>query len=129
MPFPGADPFTSPVDPFRSFQTIFVIFVLIAIAAVVIPKLINLSKPVLTREARVIGKRTSVSSSAGTNHMRSSTHTWCYVTFQFADGLREEFQTSGSEYGMMAEGDEGTLVSQGTELRSFRRFGQTDEIG
>lgn len=41
-------------------------------------------------------------------------------------GEREEFWISGSEYGLTAEGDDGTLVSQGTEIRSFTRLTQTE---
>lgn len=90
-----------------------------------------LSKPVLTRTARIIGRRTRVSSSPsmGTNNMGSSTSTAYYVAFEFEGGEREEFRTSGHEYGLMAEGDEGTLVTQGTEIRAFDRSRQTDEIG
>lgn len=48
-------------------------------------------------------------------------------TLQRPDGERAEFATSGHVYGLMAEGDEGNLVSQGTKIRSFERFRQTDQ--
>lgn len=44
-----------------------------------------------------------------------------YVTFQFESGDRMEFQVYGSEYGMLAEGDEGKLTFQGTRYLSFER--------
>lgn len=116
MPTPPPIDLFQPNDPSAGMGGFFVLFILIALGAWLVPKLINLSHPEVTRQARVVSKRTSV----GGDHAR----TWYYVTFQFEGGEREEFGVSGSEYGLMAEGDEGTLVSQGTEVRSFTRLGQ-----
>ena len=44
-----------------------------------------------------------------------------YVTFQTERGDRMEFQVSGTEYGMFAEGDTGRLTFQGTRYLAFER--------
>ena len=76
----------------------------------------NASSPRLAREARVIGKRLYVS--GGIN---GSSTSYYYATFEFPDGSREEFGVSSQIYGMIAEGDMGTLQSQGTYVSNFNR--------
>ena len=49
------------------------------------------------------------------------TNTMYYVTFQMESGDRMEFQVSGIEYGMLAEGDTGRLTFQGTRYLAFER--------
>jgi hypothetical protein len=44
-----------------------------------------------------------------------------FVTFETKSGDRNEFVVSENEYGMLAEGDAGTLKYQGTRYHSFRR--------
>ena len=44
-----------------------------------------------------------------------------YVTFEVDSGDRIEFSMSGSEYGMLIEGDAGTLNFQGTRYLGFER--------
>ncbi|WP_445176659.1 DUF2500 domain-containing protein [Microcoleus sp.] len=90
------------------------IFILI-IVSVVTTFIRNASSPRLAREARVIGKRLRVS--GGTN----GSSTYYYATFEFPDGSREEFGVSSQIYGMIAEGDMGTLQSQGTYMGNFNR--------
>ena len=51
----------------------------------------------------------------------STTSSWYYVTFQVESGDRMELQMTGSEYGMLAEGDRGRLTFQGTRYVSFER--------
>ena len=46
-----------------------------------------------------------------------------YVTFQVESNDRMEFEVSGTEYGMLAEGDSGELTFQGTRYLNFRREG------
>ena len=50
-----------------------------------------------------------------------SSSTWYYVTFQVDSGDRMEFSVSGSQYGMLCEGHEGSLTFQGTRFLSFER--------
>ena len=44
-----------------------------------------------------------------------------YVTFQVESGDRMELSIDGSEYGLLAEGDEGVLTLQGTRYLGFDR--------
>lgn len=77
----------------------------------------NNDSPRLTVSAQVVSKRTRVSGGSG-DLMTSTTY---YATFQVESGDRMEFAVSGSEYGMLAEGDRGTLNFQGTRYLSFER--------
>ena len=77
----------------------------------------NRQQPLLTRRARVVGKR--LETSGGMNDISAST--WYYVTFEFPDGSREEFGVGGQEYGLLVEGDYGTLQSQGSWFKGFQR--------
>ena len=44
-----------------------------------------------------------------------------YATFQVESGDRMNWSVSGTEYGMLAEGDMGRLTFQGTRYLSFER--------
>ena len=44
-----------------------------------------------------------------------------YITFQLSNGERKEFSVSAKNYGLIAEGDNGTLKYQGTRFVSFIR--------
>lgn len=82
----------------------------------------NNNSPVLNVEAIVVAKRQDVSYShmAGDN-MHHSSHTNYYVTFEVESGDRMEYSVNGSEYGMLVEGDCGTLKFQGTRYLGFTR--------
>lgn len=77
----------------------------------------NKKQPIINREAKVVSKRQHVSGGAGD----TSTSTHYYITFEFTDGNREEFALNSREYGLIAEGDTGTLHSQGTWYKEFKR--------
>lgn len=86
----------------------------------------NNNSPRLTVDASIVSKRTNVSHSShagGTNGstMTSSSSTTYYVTFQVPSGDRMELRVKGSEFGMLAEGDQGKLTFQGTRYLSFER--------
>ena len=84
----------------------------------------NNNSPRLTVPAKVVSKRTSVSHGhhhGANGHMLTTSSTWYYVTFEVESGDRMEFGVSGSEYGMLAEGDSGKLTFQGTRYLSFER--------
>lgn len=87
------------------------------IANIVATSVRNRQQPLLTRPARVVGKRLETSGGSGD----SSASTWYYLTFEFPDGSREEFGVSGQEYGLLVEGDYGTLRSQGSWFKGFHR--------
>jgi hypothetical protein len=80
----------------------------------------NSGRPLLSEAARVVTKRTEV---RGTGLRNQPGRTWTiyYCTFQFADGGRREFRVPDEEFGLLVEGDEGILTSQGTRYRGFRR--------
>lgn len=80
----------------------------------------NNASPRLTVSAQVVTKRTQVSHH---HHQDSMSHssTSYYATFQVESGDRMEFSVSGPEYGLLAEGDQGTLTFQGTRYLGFER--------
>jgi hypothetical protein len=115
-------PFGDPLVPWP--MQLFAAFVMLAVASgflVFFVQLIrgigrnvaNARAPFVERQARVVTKRTEV--------WGDNAHTYYYVTFEFADGERAEYTTSGEQFGLLAEGDVGRLVTQGTAFRSFER--------
>ena len=84
----------------------------------------NNHSPKLSVPAKVVSRRTAVSrhpphQGNGMTHTATS----YYATFQVESGDRIEFLVSGTEYGMLAEGDSGELTFQGTRYLNFRREG------
>ena len=51
----------------------------------------------------------------------SHTSTTYFITFEFESEDRLEFRVSDKEFGMLAEGDKGTLTFQGTRHIDFIR--------
>lgn len=80
----------------------------------------NNHSPRLTVPATVVAKRTEVSRHHTDNTMMH-TFTTYYVTFQVESGDRMELTVSGSDYGMLVEGDIGKLSFQGTRYLGFER--------
>ena len=88
----------------------------------------NEESPRLSVPASVKTKRTNVTrnSHLHDNHVHShSSFTTYFITFEFESGDRSEFRISDKEYGMLAEGDIGTLTFQGTRYLDFTRKIQT----
>ena len=89
----------------------------------------NNHSPRLTVPATIVAKRRDVShhhhanagDASGAHGFHTSTSTSYYVTFQVDSGDRMEFHVSGSEYGMLVEGDRGSLSFQGTRYLGFER--------
>lgn len=86
----------------------------------------NNHSPRLTVPANVVAKRTIVSHHSHPNAgngtgFHSTTSTSYYVTFQVESGDRMELSVTGTEYGMLAEGDVGRLSFQGTRYLGFER--------
>lgn len=75
----------------------------------------NASAPIIQKEARVVSKRSHVSG----NQSRISTQ--YYVTFEFPDRNRAEFNVRAFSYGCLVEGDYGTLHVQGIWFHEFDR--------
>ena len=82
----------------------------------------NNNSPRLTVPATVVSKRANVSHRhhAGEHH-HSHTSTSYYVTFEVESGDRMELHLSGTEYGLLVEGDKGKLSFQGTRYLGFER--------
>lgn len=74
----------------------------------------NDKSPRLSVPVTIVSKRTSV---RGGDH----THTSYYVTFEFESGDRTELMLAANEYGLLAEGDSGILMFQGTRYIGFER--------
>ena len=116
------------------------VLVVIVFVVVIVTFLVNAAKgisqwnknnnaPRLTVPASVVAKRADVShhrhanagDASGTHGFHTTTSTSYYVTFQVDSGDRMEFHVSGSEYGMLIEGDRGSLSFQGTRYLGFER--------
>lgn len=84
----------------------------------------NNHSPRLTVPATIVAKRANVTrhhhGGAGGHH-HHHTSTSYYVTFQFGGGDRMELLVSGSEYGMLTEGDQGDLSFRGTRYLGVGR--------
>lgn len=65
-------------------------------------------------QARIISKRTHVSGN-------EVTRTSYYITFELQDGQRLEVPVKGEVFGILAEGDRGSLVHKGTRFIDFKR--------
>lgn len=116
---------------FHAFEGMFtLVFVLViglfiyAVVQAIARKQKNDASPRLTVLARVISRRQEVTHHArnmndGVYHTSSTTR--YFVTFQVESGDRMELELDGSDFGMLAEGDEGRLSFQGTRFLEFQR--------
>lgn len=83
----------------------------------------------LTVPAKIVTKRTQVSQhqqpnagdATGAHGFTVMSSTSYYITFELENGERMELSVKGPEYGMLAEGDIGTLSYQGTRYLGFER--------
>lgn len=83
----------------------------------------NNKQPIIPVQTKVVAKRYNVSHHTnGTNdNIHHSSNTTYYATFEMTNGERMELHVPASEFGMLVEGDEGTLQFQGTRFISFTR--------
>lgn len=77
----------------------------------------NNAAPRLKSQAKVVSRRTNVHGMHG-----GSTNTDYYITFEFEQGSRKEFQVNNYEYGTLIEGDIGILEHQGSRYFGFERI-------
>ena len=119
-----------------TFSTVFTI-AFIAIGAIILVVLIrgillwnkNNHSPKLTVDALVVSKRTHfsfnrhsrVGSVTDVNGYGTMGSTRYFVTFEVDSKDRVELKVSGTEFGMLAEGDRGRLTFQGTRYLGFDR--------
>lgn len=109
---------------FGLFEVLFTLCFLAFFAVFVVTAIRGLSQwnrnnhsPRLTVPAAVVAKRTNVTYH-NTGHHTSTTY---YVTFQVESGDRMELQVEGAAYGLLVEGDQGSLTFQGTRYLGFDR--------
>lgn len=85
----------------------------------------NNDSPVLTVDAVVSSKRTDVRYHQNANMDQPGqmgfSSTFYYVTFEVESGDRMEYSMSGTEFGLLAQGDTGKLTFQGTRYLGFER--------
>jgi len=89
----------------------------------------NNNSPRLTVSATIVGKRQNTTHNnqpnagdiSGAHGYHTMSSTSYYITFQVESGDRMELSVSGSEYGMLTEGDTGKLTFQGTRYLDFDR--------
>ncbi len=87
---------------------------------------LNNNSPELTVEAKVVAKRSDVSYHRQGNMVNNNMDTGYsstnyYITFEVQSGDRMEFNVQDTEYGMLTEGDKGSLTFQGTRYLTFVR--------
>nr|WP_245339028.1 DUF2500 domain-containing protein [Paenibacillus shirakamiensis] len=87
----------------------------------------NHNQPVLHVDSIVKSRRTAVSQHHDPESHAHHSSTTYYLTFEVESGSRMEFQVQGSEYGQLAEGDEGKLTFQGTRYLGFQRVSRMAE--
>lgn len=131
-------PFDGMGDIFFSIMPIFIIIIFIIVIVTFICSGVkgvrewnrNNHSPRLTVDATVVSRRQDVShhshanagDATGAHGYHTTTSTSYYVTFQVESGDRMEFHVTGSEYGMLAEGDWGKLSFQGSRYLGFERM-------
>jgi hypothetical protein len=82
----------------------------------------NSASPAKSYPARVVGKRTETSGHVGyfgSNY--DSVDTYYFVTFEFKNGARREYEVSGEEFGLVLEGDQGFVTAKGSRYEHFER--------
>ncbi|QAY65513.1 DUF2500 domain-containing protein [Paenibacillus protaetiae] len=77
----------------------------------------NNAANVETQNCKVVSKRTEVRG----DHDNFRANTNYYVTFELYNGTRVELPVSGPDFGVMVEGDYGTVTYQGTRFKQFTR--------
>ena len=117
---------------FAAFEAMFTIMFIVVIGMFIATAVKGISRwnknnnsPRLTVQATVVAKRTNISRrrhSGANDHHHYHTSTTYYVTFEVESGDRMELEMDGSEYGLLVEGDRGSLTFQGTRYLGFERM-------
>jgi hypothetical protein len=83
----------------------------------------NSQEPLTVIPTVVVAKRSESSQQCHTHdqHHHHSSSTDYFVTFELEGGARMELSVSASQYGLLVEGDEGSLTHQGTWFKGFER--------
>ena len=115
---------------FAAFEAMFTIMFIVVIGMFIATAVKGISRwnknnnsPRLTVQATVVAKRTNISRrrhSGANDHHHYHTSTTYYVTFEVESGDRMELEMDGSEYGLLVEGDRGSLTFQGRQASTPR---------
>lgn len=120
------------MDNFMKIFFILFIIVFVIVMAIIIVVIVrslmrwnkNNNSPRLTVEATIVAKRPEMIRYSGGNSSMDNHHTYrtvYYVTFQVESGDRLELEVDGQEYGILVEGDVGSVTFQGTRYLGFQR--------
>lgn len=74
----------------------------------------ELTSPTLYEDVTVVGKRSDATGTV-------LSHQQYFLTFERSDGSRVELAVPGEVYGLLADGDRGTLTSTGDVFEDFQR--------
>lgn len=85
------------------------------------PRISVSAKAVAKRQNTMHHNHANAGDVSGAHGYHVISNTTYYITFQVESGDRIELSVSGSEYGMITEGDEGKLTFQGTRYLMFER--------
>ena len=117
---------------FAAFEAMFTIMFIVVIGMFVVTAVQGISRwnknnnsPRLNVTATVVATRTNISRhrhNGANDHHHYHTSTTYYVTFEVESGDRMELEMDGSEYGLLVEGDRGSLTFQGTRYLDFERM-------
>ena len=102
-----------------AFFVVFALIVVVIVAAIVkgvSANAKNQAAPQVSAEARVVAKR--IETRGGGETMVSQSH---FVTFEQVGGERFELEVPASEFGMLVEGDRGSVSMKGSRYLGFSR--------
>lgn len=108
-------------------MTLFTALFLVAFVAVVVAVIVGATKqarsavknrnaPEVSAVARVLAKR--IETSGGGDRLITQRH---FVTFEQPGGERFELEIDAADYGMLVEGDQGTVAMKGNRYLGFTR--------
>lgn len=103
---------------FKIFALLFIAFFAFIIIKMLKVWLSNNASPLISASCTAVTKRSEVWGGSGD----TSASTSYYVTFQFDDGSRIEFQVMNRDFGLIVEGDRGEILYQGTRFKEFKRL-------
>lgn len=109
-----------------AFIPMIAVIVIVAVVVIVLVKGVqglftwssNNAAEILNKPSEIVTKRTEVWGGSG----NSSTSTSYYITFEFEDCSRQEFEVKAKKFGMLVEGDIGILTYQGTRFIDYARY-------
>ncbi|SMF86045.1 Protein of unknown function [Paenibacillus uliginis N3/975] len=84
----------------------------------------NNAAEMLNKPSEIVTKRTQVWGGSGDSRASTS----YYITFEFEDHSRQEFEVKAKKFGMLVEGDIGILTYQGTRFIDYARYDEPAKV-